>query len=155
MRAVRVVLAIVFLAVTSGTSINACSWVVGYFYEVTALRGRVVGTDLGLLQEIRPLRQAFVRKHAELTLYIYQFPIRPKTHLHIVKTIRADDHGRFDFGTVPAGHYMLFIDGGGNLSDWFDVEIRSLPHPTDYVTIDISPVSPDCSGGHMFVVKTK
>lgn len=139
------------LPLTSG----ACSWAVGYFYQVTALRGRVVGARLGWLQEIPPLRRAFVRRHASLTLYVYQRPVSPRTHLQVVKTVQSDDHGWFDFGAVPSGHYRLVIQDGQYFSDWFDVEVRKLARTTHYVTIDVSPVSPDCSGGHTFEVKTK
>ena len=47
------------------------------------------------------------------------------------------------------GHYTLRIDGGS----LFDVEVKDLPRVTASLTIDVSPVSPDCTGGHEFIVK--
>jgi hypothetical protein len=34
------------------------------------------------------------------------------------------------------------------------VEIKKLPKPTSPVKIDVSPVSPDCTGGHEFMAFT-
>jgi hypothetical protein len=53
-----------------------CSWATGYFYQVTELRGNVVGARLGPLQYAGWFRRSFVRKHAELTLYSYRAPIK-------------------------------------------------------------------------------
>ena len=69
----------------------------------------------------------------------------------IVKTLETDGKGVFDFGPLPTGHYTLVIDG----EDSFDVEIKELPQVTESVTIDVSPVYPDCTGGHEFNVKTR
>jgi hypothetical protein len=33
------------------------------------------------------------------------------------------------------------------------MEIKGPPNPKESETIDISPVSPDCKGGHEFIVK--
>lgn len=150
-------LAIFLVVVGAGLALqaSACTWAAGYFYQVTALRGRVVGAHLGFLQEIGPLRRAFLRKHAKLTLCTYRWPIHVGTHQPVVKAVETDDHGRFDFGLIPAGHYRLFIDNGQKFSGEFDVEVRTLPRPTAEVTIDVSPVFPDCSGGHTFLVRTK
>jgi hypothetical protein len=64
-------------------------------------------------------------------------------------SVLDDREGRFDFGPLGTGHYTLEIDG----KDWFDVEIKVLPQVTESVTIDVSPVFPDCTEGHEFVVK--
>ena len=69
----------------------------------------------------------------------------------VIRTVETDTEGRFDFGPLGTGHYTLAIDG----NDSFDVEIKVLPQATESVTIDVSPVFPDCTGGHEFVVKTK
>jgi hypothetical protein len=74
--------------------------------------------------------------------------------LPVIKTVSADDSGRFDFGAVKPGHYTLAIDDG-QFSDSFDVEIKAQGPPTVSVMIDVSPVSPDCKGGHKFIVKTQ
>jgi hypothetical protein len=111
---------------------NACSWAIGYFQQITALKGRVVGADIRGLP--RWLRQSFPRKHAKLTLYEYQWPRTP-TDLPLVKAVETDNVGRFDFGPVKTGHYTLVVE-----DDRFDVEVKDLPHLTESVTIDVSPV---------------
>jgi hypothetical protein len=73
-----------------------------------------------------------------------------------LRTIVADEGGKFDFGTVEAGHYTLVIDEEKwPASEWFDVELKGPPNPKEVVVIDISPVAPDCKGGHEFIVKVK
>jgi len=94
------------------------------------------------------LRQSFIRKHAKLALYEYRQPL---DEMLLVKTIETDDSGSFDFGPLKLGHYMLRIDD----NDLFDVEVKDLPRKTESVTIDVSPISPDCKGGHEFLVKMK
>jgi hypothetical protein len=74
----------------------------------------------------------------------------------VIKKSRTDSSGGFDFGPMNDGHYTLVIDDGPwKKSDWLDVEIKNLRRPTDSVTIDISPTSPDCKGGHKFTVNVK
>jgi len=68
-----------------------------------------------------------------------------------VKTVETDKNGVFDFGPLKIGYYTLTIDD----QDAFDVEVKNLPQVTESVLIDASPVYPDCSGGHEFIVKTK
>jgi hypothetical protein len=94
------------------------------------------------------LRQSFARKHAKLALYKYS---QPWDETLLVKTVETDDHGSFDFGPLTLGHYTLRIDE----SDLFDVEIKELPRKTESVTIDVSPINPDCKGGHEFIVRMK
>jgi len=131
-----------------------CAWVNGYFYEVTQLRGKVVGARLGPLQYSRRLRQSFIRKKAKLSLYEYRWPIQAGDLIPLVKSTKTDDRGRFDFGTLSPGHYTLTIDDAERgSSDRFDVEITSMSSDTKSVTVDISPSFPDCKGGHEFVVK--
>lgn len=142
------VLAIVALLVLFVFQTRACSLNPMYFYQVTALRGRVVG--LHSRHEFAPrwLRHMFLRKHAKLALYEYSQPFDPTL---LVKTVETDDHARFDFGPLKAGHYTLRIDDG----DLFSVEIKELPRKTESVTIDVSPINPDCKGGHEFLVRGK
>jgi hypothetical protein len=69
----------------------------------------------------------------------------------LVKTVETDGKGMFDFGPLRTGHYTLTIDD----EDFFDVEIKELPQVTESVTIDVSPVIPDCTEGHEFHIKTR
>ncbi len=134
---------------------RACSWAIGYFHQVTALKGRVVGTDVTLFQYAGWLRQSFARKHVKLTLYEYRWP-RALDNMVPVKTAETDKYGKFDFEALGTGHYTLVIDEKTwGHSDWFDVEVKELPRSTESVTIDVSPNFPDCTGGHEFIVKMK
>jgi hypothetical protein len=137
------------LLLLSVSQVHACSWAVGFFYQVTALKGQVVGTTYHGLP--RWLRQSFTKKHAKLVLYEYRWPRAQNNMPPIVKTLETDGKGVFDFGPLRTGHYTLAIDG----EDWFDVEIKELSQVTESVTIDVSPNSPDCTGGHEFNVKTR
>ena len=129
-----------------------CSFAHGYFYRVTELQGRVVGAKLGPLQYARWLRQSFARKKVTLTLYEYRWPIHTRGDMPLVKAIETDSHGGFRFGPLKPGHYTLIVeDHRWESSDWFDIEITSLPHKTASVTIDISPHFPDCKGGHEII----
>lgn len=74
----------------------------------------------------------------------------------LVKAMETDADGKFDFGSLDEGHYTLIVDDEvWGSSEWFDVEIKNLPQRTASVTIDISPVTPDCKGGHEFVVSPR
>jgi hypothetical protein len=116
---------------------------------VTTLKGRVVGTTWHGLP--RWLRQSFARKHATLALYEYRWPPVAWDERSVVKTVETDKNGDFDFGPLKIGHYTLRIDGEG-----FDVEVKEALHRvTDSVIVDVSPVFPDCTGGHEFIVKEK
>lgn len=111
---------------------------------------------LAILPDVRWVRQSFSRKHVKLTLYSYRWPIKALGDRPLVKASEADGRGNFDFGTLANGHYTLIIeDPAWGSSDLFDVEVRSLKRETDSVTIDVSPVSPECKGGHEFIVNTK
>jgi hypothetical protein len=134
------------------TAVEACSFVPGYFHRVTALKGRVVGRNLGLLQ-FRWLRQLFSAKDATLYIYEYHQRMGVEDLKHPVATAKTDSHGGFDFGALPTGHYLLEIAINGSGVDWFDVEITTKVKRTESVLIDISPIAPDCSGGHEFIEK--
>ena len=71
--------------------------------------------------------------------------------MRLVKAVKTDQHGWFDFGELPKGHYTLVIDWPSDYAQWFDVEITTLPKPTASVKIDVSPAYPDCTGGHEFL----
>ena len=113
------------------------------------MKGRVVGTKSGGLP--RWLRQSFAKKHAKLALYEYRSPRARWDDGSLIKTVETDDQGNFDFGSLRVGHYTLRIDD----NDLFDVEVKDLPRVTSSVIIDVSPVSPDCSGGHEFIVRAR
>jgi len=131
---------------------GACSFAPGYFHQVTALKGRIVGKNLGPLQ-FKWFRQLFSVKDATLHVYQYHQPMSVGELKEPIATARTDSHGRFDFGILPAGHYLLEIAINGSGVDWFDVEITTKIKATESVLIDISPVAPDCSGGHEFIEK--
>ena len=129
-----------------------CTFVHGYFYQVTHLRGKVVGVSKGDLRHAwRWTRQHVVRDDAKLTLYQYHWPVKSLDEQGLVKAVRTNQHGAFDFGELNAGHYTLAIDSPVGY-DLFDVEITNLPRRTASVTIDVSPVWPDCTGGHELLV---
>ncbi len=138
------------------TPAEPCTWARGYFYQVTCLRGRVVGAKLGPLQYAGWLRRSFDRKHAELSLYSYRAPLKALADMPLVKKTEADDAGNFDFGSLNDGHYTLVVDDPKwASSSWFDVEIKKLPRQTDFVIVDVSPNFPDCKGGHELIIKSK
>jgi len=135
---------------------EACSLVPGYFHQVTALHGRVVGKDLGPFN-FRWLRQSFRVTNATLTLYEYRFPATIDD-LKRVAVTKSDSKGNFDFGPVARGHYHLLIEiaGSDTVGGSFDVEITDQVSPTENVLLDVSPIHPDCTGGHEFIeTKTK
>jgi len=129
---------------------DACTLAQGYFHQVTSIRGRVVGKDLGVLG-FRWLRQSFSVPNATLTLYEYS-SARWEERREIAK-VRTDDHGNFDFGPIPKGHYFLdiIVKGSDSLGGLFDVEVTDTVKATKNITIDISPIHPDCTGGHEFI----
>ena len=129
-------------------SCYACTWATGYFHQVTAVRGQVVGSSWA---SFRWLRQSFSVGDAKLTLYEYRFPA--KGELRKVAVTSADRHGRFDFGPVPMGHYFLDIQvrGSDRMGGLFDVEVTEAVRTTKSITIDVSPIMPDCTGGHEFI----
>jgi len=85
-------------------------------------------------------------------LYEYHFPARID-ELKKVAEIKTDSHGSFDFGSVPKGHYSLFIEvkGSDRMGGYFDVEVTDSVRATRSITIDVSPIHPDCTGGNEFV----
>jgi hypothetical protein len=98
------------------------------------------------------MRQRVARNNVNLRLYIYRWPLHDRSEMPLVKSLRTDKSGNFDFGVLPQGHYTLLIDWPSDDSNWFDVEIKKLPRATSSVKIDVTPVYPDCTGGHEFMV---
>ncbi len=138
----------------------SCSFATGYFHQITRLRGTVVGMGnywplLGYHSYPRWLRRRVARDNVDLRLYEYRWPLHDRSEMPLVKTIKTDRSGRFDFGEVSEGHYTLVIDWPAEYSNFFDVEIKRLPAETSSVKIDVSPVDPDCSGGHEFITYSK
>jgi hypothetical protein len=129
---------------------GACSLAPGYFHQVTLIRGRVVGRDLGPLG-FRWLRQSFIVRDATLSLYEYRSA--GLQDLRQIASVKTDDHGNFDFGPIPKGHYFLniVVKGSDRLGGLFDVEVTDSVRATKGITIDISPIHPDCTGGHEFL----
>jgi len=135
------------------TTLNAwpCTLAFGYFHQVTALRGRVVGKNLGPLQ-FTWLRQRFSVSDATMVLYEYRFPAKMED-LRRIAAVKTDPDGKFDFGSIPEGHYSMSIrvPDSDRMGGWFDVEITKKVRPTESVVLDVSPIHPDCSGGNEFI----
>jgi hypothetical protein len=145
----KVTLTVAFVLLLLVSRGNACEWAIGYFHQVTGLKGRVVGADVRGLP--RWLRQSFPRKHAKLALYDYRWPRVAWDDGTLAKTVETDERGNFDFGPLKTGHYTLKVDDG----DLFDVEVKDMQPVTESVIIDVSPFYPDCTGGHEFIVSAK
>jgi hypothetical protein len=108
----------------------------------------VVGTNSKWIDWSRAWRQRQKVANARISLYKY---VHPWVIENPVVEVKTNSDGWFDFGNVPKGHYTMKIDGG-ELGDFFDVEITEAARTTKSVLIDISPVTPDCKGGHEFIV---
>jgi hypothetical protein len=113
------------------------------------MRGRIVGSRW---LPFRWLRQSVGIGEATMSLYEYRWPAKI-SELKKTAVIKTDARGNFDFGPIPQGHYYLEIRVGGSdrTGGLFDVEVTDAVKPTKNVTIDVSPVSPDCTGGHEFI----
>jgi hypothetical protein len=118
---------------------------------VTAVRGKVVGKDLGLLQ-FRWLRQSFAVSDATLILREYGYPAKIE-NLRVAGRVKADPNGNFDFGYVSRGHYFLEIHlrGDDGIRDLYEIEVTDAVRTTKSITIDVSPFHPNCKGGHEFL----
>jgi len=70
-----------------------------------------------------------------------------------IAVVKTDKEGSFDFGSIPKGHYSLHIEvqNSDEMGGWFDVEVTDGVRATKTITIDVSPIHPDCSGGHEFI----
>jgi len=141
------------LLIFAAVSANPCDLPVGYFHQVTALRGQIVGLKAGVFQYSRSLRQSFKRNNVRLILYQYRSGDQ-RPWMPIVKIIHADQEGHFDFGPLAPGHYTLEVDDKvWDTESWFDVEVLiPMPQETASVTVDISPNFPNCRGGQEMIV---
>ena len=144
---------VVFMLAVACSKTLACHWAIDYFYQVTNLRGTVVGSDFPVLHSFRWYRQSVVRPDAKLRLYEFCWPCDTLSRGPL-KTVVAESGGKFDFGGLTPGHYYLKIDDEkGPLSALFQIEVRGAQNPKESEIIDISSVSPDCTGGHEFTLK--
>ena len=150
-------LAIFLFAVIVSTLAGACSLSVvhGYFHQVTSIRGRVVGKSLGPFQ-FEWIRQSFAVGNANLALYEYRWPAKIE-ELNLISSVTTDTHGNFDFGSIAKGHYVLVIrvKNPDLMGAVLEVEVTDEVKATDSILIDVSPLKPDCSGGHEFIENKK
>jgi hypothetical protein len=72
-----------------------CSWAIGYFNQITCLRGTVVGMNRG-----STLVQTVARDNVNLRLYEYRWPLHNPSEMPLVKSVKTDGSGRFDFGDL-------------------------------------------------------
>jgi hypothetical protein len=100
----------------------------------------------------RWFRQSFNVSNATLTLYEYHFPL-PFEQWKKIAVVTVDRHGSFDFGAIPKGHYFLYIQitASDRMGGLFDVEVTDTVKATKSIIIDVSPINPDCTGGHEFI----
>lgn len=144
--------AMILMLAVADSKILGCEWDSGYFYQVTNLKGKVVGSNFPVLHLFSWYRQYVVRAKAKLTLYEYCWPCDAFRRAP-VKTVVTDSGGKFDFGLLKPGHYFLKIDDEtGPLSGLFQIEVKHVGNQKEFEIVDISPVHPDCSGGHEFIV---
>jgi hypothetical protein len=131
------------------TLCHTCSLAVGFFHQVTSIRGKVVGSSW---MPVRWARQSVSVSDATLTLYEYRFPAKPEDRKKIA-VVTTDKRGAFDFGAIPKGHYSLHIEvrDSDRMGGWFDVEVTDAARATKNIMIDVSPIHPDCTGGHEFI----
>src|SRR5258708_23992109 len=101
----KIALTIALLVLLSASQTRACTLALGYFYQVSALKGRVVGTH-NLTYAPRWLRHSFVRKHAKLALYEYR---QPWDESSLGKTVQTHNQGTVDFHPLKIDHYTLQI----------------------------------------------
>ena len=146
------IFAISVLSILSGNA-KACELARGYFYQVTSLKGRIVGRSLGPVQ-FRWLRRMFSVSGAELTLYDYNQPFNWDHKPPAIARTQTTPAGEFEFGDIKEGHYRLEIHGESRHS-LFDVEITNQVSKTKSILIDVSPIHPDCTGGHQFEVEAE
>jgi len=148
---VKTAVSVLLIVATLNYGGHACTHATGYFHQVTAIKGRIVGKDLRLFS-LRWLRQSFSVANATLTLYEYRSQQKAQESKRIAET-HTDSDGRFDLGATPNGHYILDIKvkGSDEMGGRFDVEVTDEVGQTESLLIDVSPINPDCSGGLEFI----
>ena len=130
---------------------QACTFAIGHFHQVTSIRGRIVGRNLGPLG-FRWLRQSFAVKDATRTLYEFRWAATIQDPKKVAEA-GTDSHGHFDFGLIPNRHYHLLVSvkDSDRMGASFDVEVTDNVKPTKTIAIDASPIHPDCKGGNEFI----
>ena len=153
----------VFFLITMafGCAAYPCTLAHGHFHQVTAIRGQVVGHERQLFNP-RWFRQPFSVDNASLTLYQYRSdenrsPTTKIADLKRITAITADSRGKFDFGAIPKGHYFLavFVNSTDTMGGSFDVEITDAVAPAQSIVLDVSGISPDCTGGNEFIERKR
>ena len=153
--ALKMVLSVLLTALLSAPVAFACSLVEGYFYQVTRLRGTIVGVeDHDSRHPVRWMRQQVTRGNVKLSVYSYRSSTPGASMGRPIKSTESDQDGKFDIGLLPDGHYSLIIDAPWG-SQRFDVQIAPQKKATESVLIDVSPIYPDCKGGHEFLVSVE
>ena len=84
---------------------------------------------------------------------LYEYRSARFEELKKVAAVTTDRHGDLDFGSIPKGHYFLniVVKDSDRLGGLFEVEVTDAVKATKNVTIDVSPIHPDCKGGHDFI----
>lgn len=98
----------------------------------------------------RWLRKSFSVSNATLTLYEYHaFALGPPLKLQSCGAF----HGDFDFGSILKGHYSLVVEvkNTNQMGRSLDVEVTDTVKSTRVITVDVSPIMPDCTGGHELI----
>jgi hypothetical protein len=145
-------LIIVFALLTMAVPGHACSWAIGYFYQVTTLRGTVVGVNQGDPRQFPDwMRHQVTLGNVRMSLYKYEWPV-DWSKKKPLKTTTSNSDGKFDFGALPEGHYTMRIKTPWGGDDSYDVQIVPGHSRRTTELIDISPNLPDCTGGHQFII---
>ena len=129
---------------------DACSLALKV-YQVTSLKGVVVGKSLGPLQ-FHWLQRRFSVSGAQLEVFEDSGPTL--SHQKPLAQTVSDKAGEFAFGPLKDGRYAFHVKGSG-MDDWFVVEIANKPPATKRIMVDISPIHPDCSGGHAILIQAE
>jgi hypothetical protein len=133
----------------------ACDLLEDNFHQITRLSGSVVGVAKSdPRHNVKSIRQSVPVKKAKLELFSYSTTQTKIWERKPLFTKFSDDKGIFDFGQIPDGRYTLLISTEWN-DDEYAVEITQKVHKSDLIKIDISPVNPDCTGGHEFLINQK
>lgn len=150
MRRTRSYIVVVAAILCFAVQADAC-WLVPRVYQVTRLKGTVVGKPLGHFQ-FRWFQRMFKVPGAELEVYEDSQPTLSYDK-PLARTV-ANAGAEFEFGALKEGRYALHVSGGG-MDDWFAIEITNKVPVTQHMTIDISPLLSDCSGGHYVNVEAE
>lgn len=93
---------------------------------------RVARSSCGQQLDRRPMAPA-IRKRQRRNAHIYEYRFPAKVgDLKKIAVARTDRNGKFEFGTIPSGHYFLAIEvkGSDRMGGWFDVEVTGAVRAT-------------------------